>query len=325
MVAANAKTNAKAGGHANTDTNTKSGSAASASSNAPASASRAAVRAPGSDASTSNPHDAGSGATRADDRAAATAEGWRTRVRAAVRRWWFGTPEPFLTKSTKALKADPRSFDSFAGDYDRFAGMCDPLGEWLAGLELSGGRALDAGCGSGRHAFALAAAYDEVVAADLSAPLIEVARMRRPHERVRYEIASLTDVHDAEGFDLVLSMTTLHHVHDLPAALAHLKSLVRPGGRIVLVDNTAAHPTPARRTYVRGAARELREELRRLSARDAWWLYRFRTGGAWLDHLMSDRYLSPSQFRRQYGRVFPGAEFSDLDFATAMQWTCPKD
>ncbi|WP_237535046.1 methyltransferase domain-containing protein [Streptomyces sp. SID3343] len=230
-----------------------------------------------------------------------------------------------MTKSTKPLKVDPRSFDSFAGDYDRFAGMCDPLGEWLAGLELSGGRALDAGCGSGRHAFALAAGYDEVVAVDLSAPLIEVARMRRPHERVRYDIASLTDVHDAAGFDLVLSMTTLHHVDDLPAALVHLKSQVRPGGRIILVDNTADRPTPARRAYVIGAVRELREDLRRLSARDAWWLYRFRTGSAWLDHLMSDRYLSRSQYRRRYGRVFPGAEFTDLDFATAMRWTRPKD
>lgn len=220
----------------------------------------------------------------------------------------------------KPLKADPRLFDAFAGDYDRYAGLCDPLGEWLAGLELNGDRALDAGCGSGRHALALAGSYGEVLAADLSAPLIEVARVRRRHERIRYEVASLTDVHDGEGFDLVLSMGTLHHLPDLGAALAHLKSLVRPGGEIVLVDNVTTVPDATRRQYIAGAARELIHDLRRMRARDAWWLYRFRTGAAWLDHLMSDHYLTRAQYRDRYGEVFPGADFVDLSFASAMRW-----
>ncbi|WP_406299751.1 class I SAM-dependent methyltransferase [Embleya sp. NBC_00888] len=225
-----------------------------------------------------------------------------------------------MTKSTKPLKVAPELFDAFAGDYDRYAGLCDPLGEWLADLELTGDRALDAGCGSGRHALALAGSYIEVLAADVSAPLIEVARVRRPHERVRYEVASLTDVHDAKGFDLVLSMGTLHHLPDLGAALAHLKSLVRPGGEIVLVDNVATVPAATRRQYIVCAARELGRDVRRLRIRDAWWLYRFRTGAAWLDHLMSDHYLTRAQYRARYAEVFPDAEFVDLSFATAMRW-----
>ncbi|WP_424637371.1 class I SAM-dependent methyltransferase [Embleya sp. AB8] len=230
-----------------------------------------------------------------------------------------------MTKSMKPLKADPRLFDAFAGDYDRYAGLCDPLGEWLATLELTGERALDAGCGSGRHALALAASYTEVLAADLSAPLIEVARVRRPHERIRYEVASLTDVHDAEGFDLVLSVGTLHHLPDLAAALAHLESLVRPGGEIVLVDTVAAVPKATRRQYVVCAVRELARDVRRLRARDAWWLYRFRTGAVWLDHLMSDHYLTRTQYRESYAEVFPDAEFVDLSFATAMRWRRPGE
>ena len=240
-------------------------------------------------------------------------------------RRWFGTRKPLLTKSTKPLKADPRLFDSFAGDYDRYAGLCDPLGAWLAQLGLAGDRALDAGCGSGRHALALAAGYREVVAADLSVPLIEVARIRRPHERIRYEIASLTELADTEGFDLVVSIATLHHVPDLSAALAHLKSLVRPGGEIVLVDNTDPGRAPTRRQYVASAARELGRDLRGLPIRDAWWLYRFRTGTAWLDHLMSDAYLTRAQYRHVYGATFPKAEFTDLPAATAMRWRRPLD
>ncbi|WP_160161591.1 class I SAM-dependent methyltransferase [Embleya hyalina] len=225
-----------------------------------------------------------------------------------------------MTKSMKPLKADPRSFDAFAGDYDRYAGLCDPLGEWLAGLELAGDRALDAGCGSGRHALALAGSYAEVVAADVSAPLIEVARVRRPHERIRYEVASLLDVHHAEGFDLVLSIGTLHHLPDLTAALTHLGSLVRPGGELVLVDDVSTEPAATRRQHVLFAVRELARDLRRLRVRDAWWLYRFRTGTAWLDHLMSDHYLTRAQYRARYAEVFPDADFIDLADATAMRW-----
>lgn len=220
--------------------------------------------------------------------------------------------------------ADPQSFDTFAGDYDRYSDLHDPLGEWLGDLmgELgaAGGRALDAGCGSGRHAHALAETYDEVFAADLSPALIETARLRRSHHRVRYEALDLHHISDDSGFDLVVSMATLHHVPDLEKALQHLRSLVRPGGTAVLVDNVAAQPTPARWAYLTGAAYELPRDIARLGTRNAWWLYRFRTSRAWLAHLLSDRYLTRAQFERRYAAIFPGARFADLGFACAMVW-----
>lgn len=220
--------------------------------------------------------------------------------------------------------ADPQSFDTFAGDYDRYSDLHDPLGEWLAAhvaeLGLTGGRALDAGCGSGRHAQALAEAYEEVVAADLSPALIETARLRRPHAKVRYEAVDLHHIADDGGFDLVLSMATLHHVPDLEKALRHLRSLVRPGGTAILVDNVSAEPTPPRWAYLAGAVYELPRDIARLGRRDAWWLYRFRTSRPWLAHLLSDRYLSRHEYEASYARVFPDATFVDLDFAHAMIW-----
>ncbi|MDI2124859.1 class I SAM-dependent methyltransferase [Yinghuangia seranimata] len=220
--------------------------------------------------------------------------------------------------------ADPQSFDTFAGDYDRYSDLHDPLGDWLAArlaeLALHGGRALDAGCGSGRHAQALADTYDEVVAADLSPALIETARLRRPHAKVRYEALDLHHVTDEAGFDLVVCMATLHHVPDLDKALQHLRSLVRPGGTAILVDNVSPRPTPARWAYITGAVYELPADLVRLGPRDAWWLFRFRTGRRWLDHLLSDRYLTRGQYERRYAAAFPGAAFDDLGFAHAMVW-----
>jgi SAM-dependent methyltransferase len=72
-----------------------------------------------------------------------------------------------------AARADPRSFDRFAVDYDRYASLEPPmLLDWLlAQLPGRGRRALDAGCGSGRHTLALADRFEEVVGIDISQPL----------------------------------------------------------------------------------------------------------------------------------------------------------
>ncbi|MFC5261797.1 class I SAM-dependent methyltransferase [Kribbella qitaiheensis] len=61
-------------------------------------------------------------------------------------------------------------------------------------------------------------------------------------------------------------------------------------------------------------------EIRRVGLRDAWFELRFWHSKPWLEHLLSDRYLSRAQFREIYGTVFPGAEYDDLGFALAMRW-----
>lgn len=53
---------------------------------------------------------------------------------------------------------DHQAFDTLADRYDRLHDLqADPIGTWLPGvLPQRGRRALDAGCGSGRHTLALA-------------------------------------------------------------------------------------------------------------------------------------------------------------------------
>jgi hypothetical protein len=118
----------------------------------------------------------------------------------------------------------------------------------------------------------------------------------------------------------VLSSTTLHHLPDLDAALHRLRWLVASGGTAILVDNVASRPTPPGWVYRLGAVREFPADLRRLGWRQAWWLLRFRTSTAWLEHLTSDRYLSRQEFEQRYGAVFPGARFQALGYAHALVW-----
>jgi ubiquinone/menaquinone biosynthesis C-methylase UbiE len=220
---------------------------------------------------------------------------------------------------------DPRSFDRFARDYDRFVSLlpgCNTA--WLTALALKGERALDAGCGPGHAAEAISGSFTEVLGLDLSVPLIEIARTKRAPANVRYQVGDLFDLHDDEGFDLVYSHTMLHHLADYRAGLEHFKRLVRPGGTVALVDNVCDHyPTPPRKVYTRPAVREFPREVRRLGVCDAWFQLRFWYSKPWLAHLLSDEYLSRTQFRALYTDVFPEAHFDDLGFALAMTWTAP--
>lgn len=180
---------------------------------------------------------------------------------------------------------DHQSFDALADRYDRLHDLqADPIGTWLPGaLPDRGRRALDAGCGSGRHTLVLADRFDEVIGIDPSAEMIRLATARRSHPNIAYRHADLMGLCDPDGFDLVVSVNTLHHLPDLDGALDHLRQLTRPAGLVVLADCVARRPAHARE------------------------LWRLRTDPAWLDHLTRDRYLKPRRLRTPLRASVPGS------------------
>ena len=227
---------------------------------------------------------------------------------------------------------DAQSFDAFAAAFDRFTSVFDePAWPWLSSPEVGvvgGGRALDAGCGSGRRCAELAAHFDEVVGIDLSGPLIELARAKRTAPDVRFEVADLATFDDGQGFDLVYSAATLHHVVPLEPALAHLRSLVRPGGHVVLLDLVQRVGGWKRWLWRHGAVRltPLRDvpgHVRTAGAREAWHALRFQTSGPWVRHLLSDAYLRPDEFAERYRSVFPDGRILDAGL-TALVWQAPE-
>jgi SAM-dependent methyltransferase len=221
---------------------------------------------------------------------------------------------------------DPRSFDHLPATFDRLLTLAGgPLVDYLTGLlPRHGGRAVDLGCGTGQHAALLARHYDDVLAVDISAPMLAHAARHRPAGNIRYEQRDLTDVtEDTDGrFDLVFCAHALHHVSDLAATLTQIRGLTRPGGQVVLVDNVDPHGRSSRRWLRAQARRGLIVDLRRhrRPIGEAVELYRLCTDPAWLAHVSTDEFLTPDQFEQTYGAVFPGAEFTPMYRAVAMQW-----
>ncbi|HXH58092.1 class I SAM-dependent methyltransferase [Iamia sp.] len=97
------------------------------------------------------------------------------------------------------------------------------------------GRALDAGCGTGRHAAHLHALGYDVVGIDATHAMLERARAKVPG--ARFEQATLDDLPLADDtMDLTVCSLALTHVEDLGAAVAELARVTRPGGWVVVAD-----------------------------------------------------------------------------------------
>ena len=198
--------------------------------------------------------------------------------------------------------------------------------DWLypIGPEFfEGKRVLDAGCGTGRHAY-YAATYGarEVVAIDLSGAV----------ETARRNLGGLDNVHvvqgdllrpplrtaaDGGGFDVVYSIGVLHHLPDPHDGFLSLLRYVRPGGTLAVwvygYENN-------------GVVRNVVEPLRRASTRVptpllrtfAWplavgfhgaarFVYRPLQGTRLGERLPLGEYLSSVadfSFRQNYGIVF---------------------
>ena len=224
-----------------------------------------------------------------------------------------------------AARSAAQSFDRIAADYDRLGDFSGNDGSWLVNvLPAAGGRALDLGCGTGRHAVLLAERFAHVDAVDLSLPMIEIARAKRSRPNVAYQQADLLEVTGSGEYDLVLSVMTLHHMPDLRAALARIKGLLAPGGRIVLVDShpaeSALHPAwrilyrlvPLRPRLHVGAVLRFRANLARRGPATAWEIYRLQTRRAWLDHRVSDRFFSREELDQCCATLFPGCQMERL-------------
>jgi ubiquinone/menaquinone biosynthesis C-methylase UbiE len=148
-------------------------------------------------------------------------------------------------EATYGLGTDVPELDPRTG-YARWAATYDRPGNPLITLEqpvvwelldaFPPGRALDAACGTGRHAAHIVERGHEVTAVDASPEMLELARARVPQD-VRLLEGDLYDLPVEDGeFDLATCALALGHCEDLRAPVAELARAVRPGGALVLSD-----------------------------------------------------------------------------------------
>ncbi len=106
-----------------------------------------------------------------------------------------------------------------------------------AQIPLAGANVLDLGCGGGILSEALAESGANVTSIDLSADLIEVAKLHKsPSMAIDYRLQSAESlaIELPAAFDLICCMEMLEHVPEPAQILAACQKLLKPGGVLVL-------------------------------------------------------------------------------------------
>jgi SAM-dependent methyltransferase len=156
---------------------------------------------------------------------------------------------------------------------------------------VAGRRVLDAGCGDGRLAVALAGSDVWVVGVDIDVSMLRAARARAGEGKVRLNLVQ-ADVERlplaSETVDAAVAVTTLCVITDPTAAARELARVLKPGGRIVLGE------------LGRWSIWALGRRLRALTRRGLWASARFWTKAA-LVRLLREVGLTPVAAR---GAVF---------------------
>jgi ArsR family transcriptional regulator len=178
----------------------------------------------------------------------------RDELDASARRLWLLVREQIgatsiATQDQRRLQAtlaerrtkSQEFFSSSAGQWDRLrdelfgdrfhlaalAAFADP--SWVIG---------DLGCGTGHGTAVLAPFVARIVAVDASAAMLHAARKRlRDFDNIdlrRGELEALPI--DDEGLDAATMMLVLHHVPEPERAVAEAVRVLKPGGRVVIVD-----------------------------------------------------------------------------------------
>lgn len=132
-------------------------------------------------------------------------------------------------------------WDRHASNADRFMLVLGrPLSRvipWVEEEVRGAGRVLEVAAGTGLLTVALARAAQSVVATDYSAAILDVLRARTKREGVPNVECVERDLYDLRldrgSFDAVVCANVLHLVPDLERAIAAMKEVLRPGGKLI--------------------------------------------------------------------------------------------
>src|SRR5258708_26070098 len=135
------------------------------------------------------------------------------------------------------------AYDVWAESYDEPNDLIDLEEPIIRPIidRLPTGPALDAACGTGRHAAYLAAKGHSVIGVDVSAKMLAIAKAKVPGaDFCQGDLRALPVANDQ--VDLVTISLAPTHVPELAPVLAEFARGLRPGGHLVISDSRMDYP-----------------------------------------------------------------------------------
>jgi SAM-dependent methyltransferase len=159
-------------------------------------------------------------------------------------------------------------------------------------------RSIDVGCGTGNLVLAISERADVAEGIDTDPAVIARARQRaQARPNAVFAVRDLMDMPGERQYDAVTAVAVVHHM-PLPEALTQMRSLLAPGGRLVIIGCYALTPADHLVELAASPANMIMGLLKSANAREARIAMSART--AVPQHTLAD-------VRVAAARVLPGA------------------
>jgi len=223
------------------------------------------------------------------------------------------------------------TMETIRNDFDRLAAF--DTGGWshndhyhpylLRNIPETCDESLEIGCGAGTFARLLGQRSRHVLALDLSPEMVRIAQERSADfPNIEYRVVDVLEwPFPVDGFDCIASIATMHHL-PLEVMLAKMKSALKPGGVLLILDLYKAKDLP---DYLLSAVAFPANFLVRL-AKTGWPRSSEAERRAWEEHGKNDHYLHVPTVRRICQELLPGAVVKmHLFWRYSIVWRKPAD
>jgi ubiquinone/menaquinone biosynthesis C-methylase UbiE len=154
-------------------------------------------------------------------------------------------PAPLASRLDPELRAKiQRSFDEASHDEEHFPSTIDPRIQHVQILlkffgDLTDKQVLDVGCGKGRFARVL---LEQNPRAQIWGLDISEEMLRFVPAGIHTRAGSMTELPFADStFDFAYATESLEHAVDIEGAVNEMCRVVKPGGKLVIIDKNARH------------------------------------------------------------------------------------
>lgn len=166
---------------------------------------------------------------------------------------------------------------------------------------------LDIGCGTGAFSRLLAERADRVIAIDLSPKIIEVAqRQSKSYTNIHFQVADILNWEfPIKQFDAIVSIATVHHL-PLENLLSNLKAALKPSGKFVILDLLEHESVQDNLSdFIAVLLNWVFQMLRNKHIKHS-----LKAAEVMREPLRTDKYLTLSEIRQIYPRIFKNVKIS---------------